>query len=350
MTGSLLDCQSFAKAQFVERINRHCNSRTKLMKLIFMGTPEFAVPSLKKLIEAGHKILAVFTQPDRPVGRKQIVTPPPVKVFAGARGIIVYQPTKIKTAEARAEIEPLLKQADAGIVAAYGRILPEWMLAAPRLGCINVHSSLLPKYRGAAPINWAIACGETESGVTIMQMDAGLDTGAMLKQGKTAIGESETAAELTRRLADLGADLLVETLSGLERGEITPVPQNDNQASYAPILKREDGQVDWTKTAEEIANRHRGFTPFPGCYAFFGGQRLELVKISAETNPENSQDFQPGTVCDIAKNSFAVCCGNKTRLRVIEVQPAGKRVMPVRDFLNGAKLSVGMKFDAAEAF
>lgn len=315
------------------------------MKLIFMGTPEFAVPSLKKLLEAGHEVFAVFTQPDRPVGRKQVVTPPPVKVFAAERGITVYQPAKIKTAEARAEIEPLFRQADAGIVAAYGRILPDWMLAAPRLGCINVHSSLLPKYRGAAPINWAIVQGETETGVTIMQMDAGLDTGAMLLQGKLAIGEKETAAALTPRLAELGAELLAETLAKLEHGELPPTPQDEAQASHAPILNREDGQVDWSKTATEIFNRQRGFTPFPGCYTFLGDQRLELtgIAVAAETT-----QLEPGTVCEVTKESFVVACGGNTTLRVTEVQPAGKRPMPVRDFLNGAKLSVGTRFQPVE--
>jgi methionyl-tRNA formyltransferase len=319
------------------------------MKLIFMGTPEFAVPSLNKLLATGHEVFAVFTQPDRPVGRKQIITPPPVKVLALERGIAVHQPTKIKTAEARAEIEPLFKQADAGIVAAYGRILPDWMLAAPRLGCINVHSSLLPKYRGAAPINWAIACGETETGVTIMQMDAGLDTGAMLLQGKTAIGERETTAELTPRLSELGAELLVQTLAKLERGELTPTPQDDSQASYAPILNREDGQVDWTKTATEIFNRQRGFTPFPGCYTFLGDQRLELTRIAIGETTNKNTSLQPGMVSEVTKNSFSVVCGEATILEVTEVQPAGKRPMPARDFLNGARLIVGNRFQQVEA-
>ncbi|MEP7343248.1 MAG: methionyl-tRNA formyltransferase [Acidobacteriota bacterium] len=317
------------------------------MKLIFMGTPAFAVPSLNKLIEAGHQILAVFTQPDRPVGRKQIVTPPPVKVFAAERGIPVFQPTKIKTAEARAEIEPLLQQADAGIVAAYGRILPEWMLAAPRLGCINVHSSLLPKYRGAAPINWAIASGERETGVTIMQMDAGMDTGAMLLQGSLAIGERETTAELTPRLAELGASLLVEMLTRLELGEITPIQQNDAEATHAPILKREDGEVEWARTATEIFNRQRGFTPFPGCYAFLDGQRIELISIAAETFSEDSS-LVPGTVCEVGKDNLAVVCGGDSRLRITELQPAGKRPMAARDFLNGAKLQIGTRFESGK--
>jgi methionyl-tRNA formyltransferase len=311
------------------------------MKLIFMGTPEFAVPSLERLIEAGHEICAVFTQPDKPVGRKQVVTPSPVKRAAQAHGIEIFQPAKIKTAGARAELEPLFARADAGVVAAYGRILPEWMLAAPRRGCINVHSSLLPKYRGAAPINWAIANGESETGVTIMQMDAGLDTGPMLVQGTTGIGARETAAGLTPRLAELGARLLVDALAGLERGALAPTPQNDAEATHAPILQREDGQVDWSRTAAQIVNRQRGFTPFPGCYSFLNGQRIELVRIAAEAgDPADA----PGMVCDVTKQEFRIACGGVTRLCVTEVQPAGKRPMPARDFLNGARLVAGAQF------
>jgi methionyl-tRNA formyltransferase len=308
------------------------------MKLIFMGTPDFAVPSLNKLIAAGHEILAVFTQPDRPVGRKQIVTPPPVKVAALAHGLKVYQPTKIKTPEARSEFEPLLQAADACIVAAYGRILPDYMLAAPKRGCINVHSSLLPKYRGAAPINWAIAKGETETGVTIMKMDAGLDTGDILQMASTPIGATETAAELTPRLAEIGADLLVDTIARLD--SIAPQKQDEALATHAPILKREDGLVDWTLSAQQIIWRQRGFTPFPGCYTMLNEQRLELVAIESLAN---QMDVAPGTVTEIHKDSFVVACGEGSGLRVTQVQPAGKKVMPARDFLNGAKLTVGTR-------
>jgi methionyl-tRNA formyltransferase len=310
------------------------------MKLIFMGTPEFAVPSLRKLIEAGHEIIAVFTQPDRPVGRKQVVTPPPVKIFAAEHGIAIHQPVKIRTDEARREFEPLFKEADAGVVAAYGRILPDWMLNAPRHGCVNVHSSLLPKYRGAAPINWAVACGERESGVTIMLMDAGLDTGPVLLRRATAIGDEETAAELTPRLAELGAASLVEALNKLHRGEITPEPQDDAGATLAPILKREDGEVDWAMTATEIFNRLRGFTPFPGCYTFYNDHRLEIVKARVE---EEADKFEPGAVLEADRDGLVVACGGETKLRITEVQPEGKRAMPARDFLNGARLQVGAK-------
>ncbi len=311
------------------------------MKLIFMGTPEFAVPSLKKLIAAGHVISAVFTQPDKPVGRRQIITPPPVKLYAQQHGLTVLQPAKIRTDEARAQIEPLLKAADALVVAAYGKILPDWMLAAPKHGCINVHSSLLPKYRGAAPINWAIAHGETETGVTIMQMDVGMDTGPMLLQGRLAIDANETTPELTARLAELGAELLIETLAELERGELQVTPQNHDEATLAPILKRENGQVTWALTAQEIRNRLRAFTPFPGCWTTFNEQRLELISVLAET--ATSGDHEPGIVSEVNKDSFAVACGGSSQLRVIEVQPAGKRPMSARDFLNGVRLQPGAK-------
>jgi len=314
------------------------------MKIIFMGTPEFAVPSLLKLIEAGHTIDAVLTQPDRPSGRKQVITQPPVKIIAREHGIAVFQPEKIKTAEAREEFERLFKAVDVGIVAAYGRILPNWMLAAPRLGCINVHSSLLPKYRGAAPINWAIACGERVTGVTIMQMDAGLDTGAVLRQRATEIGDQETAEELTPRLAELGAGLLIETLELIERGQSTPTLQNNDHATLAPMLKREDGEVKWEMTSEEIFNRLRGFTPFPGCYTFFHSQRLEIVKARVETDMQGPPGLSPGTIRHITKESLVVVCGRQTLLCITEVQPAGKRSMPVRDFLNGAKPALGDRF------
>lgn len=311
-----------------------------------MGTPEFAVPSLNNLIKAGHEIIAVFTQPDRPVGRKQVITPSPVKVFATENKLPIHQPTKIRNEEARSLFEPLFKQADAGVVAAYGRILPEWMLNAPLHGFVNVHSSLLPKYRGAAPINWAIAQGERETGVTIMKMDAGMDTGPILMRRATAIGDEETAAELTPRLAELGAESLIETLNGIERGEIKTQPQNDAEATLAPILKREDGEVDWTMTAREIYNRLRGFTPFPGCYTFFNGRRLEIVKARAEGNEAGENKYQPGDVCEAPRESLVVACGKGTVIQVIEVQLEGKRVMPARDFLNGANLKAGTRLGA----
>jgi methionyl-tRNA formyltransferase len=310
------------------------------MNLIFMGTPEFAVPSLKALLAAGHNVHAVFTQPDKPVGRKQIITPPPIKVVALEHNIPIYQPTKIRTDDARRELEPLFQAVDAGIIAAYGRILPDWMLHAPQFGCVNVHSSLLPKLRGAAPIHWAIANGETETGVTIMQMDEGLDTGAMLLQGHTPIGKDERTPELTARLATLGASLLVKTLSKLERGEVQPIPQNNDEATYAPLLKREDGLVDWTLTATQIRNRMRGFTPFPGCYTSCHEQKLQITNCVAEAC---AREAEAGTVIEVLKDSYVVACGEHSQLRVTEVLPAGKCVMPARAWLNGAKLQVGTR-------
>jgi methionyl-tRNA formyltransferase len=302
---------------------------------------------LRRLLEEGHAVRAAFTQPDRPVGRRQTITAPPVKLFAERQGIQVFQPERIKTAEARAQFEPLLKEVDAGIVAAYGRILPPWMLEAPPYGCLNVHSSLLPKYRGAAPVNWAVARGERVTGVTIMQMDVGLDTGAILLQRATPIGDRETAPELTARLAEIGADLLAEALVKLARLDLPPTPQNEAEASYAPILKREDGRIDWRMTAEEISNRIRGFTPFPGSYTGLHGQRLEIVRAEAEPMHPRLELWSPGAVCEITKDSFVVACGGSTRLRVHQVQPAGKRVMPARDYLNGARLQVATSFDQA---
>jgi methionyl-tRNA formyltransferase len=313
------------------------------MDLVFMGTPAFAVPSLRRIVEDGHAVRAVFTQPDRPVGRRQGLTPPPVKLFAQEHGLTLFQPEKIKTAEARERFEPWLKETDVGVVAAYGRILPPWMLEAPRYGFINVHSSLLPEYRGAAPINWAIARGERETGVTIMQMDAGLDTGPILLQRATPIGPDETAPQLTARLAELGAELLSEALERMARGELVATPQNEAEASYAPLLKREDGQINWALAAAEIRNRLRGFTPFPGCYTFLHGQRLELFSASVEPPGAVAAHDEPGTICEVTKDSIVVTCGGATRLRIYGVQPEGKRAMSARDFLNGTRLQVGTK-------
>jgi methionyl-tRNA formyltransferase len=320
-----------------------------MVKLIFMGTPEFAVPSLGRLIDDGYQIAAVFTQPDKPAGRGKQMHTPPVKTLALEHGIPVHQPAKIKTnEEVRAVFE--LAAPDACVVAAYGKILPEWLLAIPKLGCINVHASLLPKYRGAAPINWAIANGERETGVTIMQMDAGMDTGAMLAKRAIAIGEEETAPELAVRLSRLGADLLSETLPRIERGEIRPEAQDDSQASYAPLLKREDGLIDWRRSAGEIANRVRAFQPWPGAYTFLRGARLTIWRAK-----ENSLDVldpellanervrpgKPGTILGIDERGVLIECSGTTLLRVQEMQHEGKRRLSARDVANGLRLAAG---------
>ena len=304
-----------------------------------MGTPEFAVPSLARLLSDGHDIVAVFTQPDKPVGRHKQLHAPPVKTFALERGIPVHQPAKIKTNE---EVFSLFTglQPDACIVAAYGKILPERLLQIPRLGCINVHASLLPKYRGAAPINWAIANGERETGVTIMQMDAGMDTGGMFAKRATPIGEDETAAELTVRLSQIGAELLSETLPGIASGEIVAEPQDDSEANYAPMLKREDGLLDWQNEATEIANRVRAFQPWPAAYTIFRGGRLIIWRAKAIPSTGDIAT-EVARIVFVDKIGITIACANQTLLQVTEVQPEGKRRMPARDFLNGAHLHIG---------
>lgn len=307
-----------------------------------MGTPEFAVPSLARLIQDGHEIAAVFSQPDKPAGRGKHIHTPPVKVLALQHVIPVHQPAKIKTnQEVRAVFENAA--ADACIVAAYGKILPDWLLAIPRRGCINVHASLLPSYRGAAPINWAIANGDRQTGVTIMQMDAGMDTGAMLAKRSITIGDEETAPELSARLSRLGAELLSETLPRIEHGEIEREPQDDKLATYAPMLKREDGLIDWRKRASEIAKRVRGFQPWPGAYTSVRGARLTIWRARdvAVESTDSSTDGAPGTIGGIDETGVLVWCAGPTLLRVEEMQLEGKRRLPARDVANGLRLAIG---------
>lgn len=315
------------------------------MRIIFMGTPETAVPTLERLLQVDHQVEAVITQPDRPVGRGRKWTPPPVKRAAMQYGLRVVQPEKINTDEMRALFESIAP--DVVVVVAYGKILPPWLLRIPRRGCINVHFSLLPKYRGAAPVNWAIARGETETGVTTMLMDEGLDTGPILLQRRCPIGPEETAPELARRLAQLGAELLIETLERWERGELTPRPQDDAQASYAPRLKRDDGRIDWSLRAIEIHNRIRGFQPWPGAWTTLRGARLILWRAHP-LPPHAGGAAPPGTISELAKDALVVTCGEHTRLRVEELQLEGKRRLSARDFLNGTRLEVGLRLGDGE--
>lgn len=314
------------------------------MTLIFMGTPEFAVPTLARLVRDGHEVAAVFTQPDKPAGRGGHVHAPAVKEFALSHNIPVYQPAKIKKNEEVRERFSRIAP-DACVVAAYGKILPEWMLKIPQLGCINVHASLLPKYRGAAPINWAIASGEKITGVTIMQMDAGMDTGPVWATRAAEISPDETAPELSRRLAEMGAELLSETLPLIERGEIQPLPQDDREATYAPLLKREDGLIALRMTAREIANRVRGFQPWPGSHATFRGHRLIIWRASespvSASSPHAVSSPRPLTVIDIDKAGIVVSCSGGSLLHIEELQIEGKRRMPARDFANGMRLGIG---------
>ena len=304
------------------------------MKLVFCGTPAFAVPTLEALLQAGHDVALVVTQPDRPSGRGMQVVAPPVKQTALAAGLPVVQPEKIKNnLEFRAQLEAIAP--DAIIVVAYGRIIPKWMLDLPRYGNLNLHASLLPKYRGAAPIQWAVAMGETVTGATTMRIDEGLDTGDMLLQDEMAIPPAMTAEELFPLLAEMGAPLMVETLAGLEQGTIAPQKQDDAQATLAPILTREDGRVDFARSAAEIYNRWRGFQPWPGAWTMLGGKKLTLHRMLLA---EREDGAEPGTVrVDAGRLFFA--CGDGGWLEITELQLEGKKRMPVTDFLRGNTLA-----------
>ena len=306
------------------------------MRLTFMGTPDAAVPTLSRCLEDGHEVVSVWTQPDRPAGRGKHLTQPSVKTFAQAHGLRIHQLTKIKTIEASELFAS--DNADAAIVVAYGRILPRDFLHAPRFGCINVHFSLLPLYRGAAPVNWAIVRGETETGVTTMQIAEGLDTGPILLQRSTTIGE-ETATELMERLAAIGADVLSETLSRLD--EIEPRVQDEAKATLAPLLKREDGLIDWNLDAFEIERRVRGFQPWPNAFTSYGGARLIVSRARAE-RIEGSRGHV-GSVIGATGDELTVFCGGNTLLHIQEVKPEARRRMCVRDFLNGAHVRPGEK-------
>jgi methionyl-tRNA formyltransferase len=300
------------------------------VRLVFCGTPQFAIPTLEQLIGAGHAIELVITQPDRVRGRDQDPSPPPVKVLAGAAGLPIVQPEKIKNnLELRARLEAI--RPDAIIVVAYGRIIPDWMLQLPRWGNLNLHASLLPKYRGAAPIQWAVANGETVTGATTMRIDQGLDTGDILLQSTLAIEPDQTAEQLFPVLAESGASLMLDTLRGLETGTIHPVPQDHAGASLAPILEREDALVDFTRPAQEIYNRWRGFQPWPGAYTYYRGKKLTLHRMV----PAGTTGI-PGGELMVEGNRLFVAAGSGTRLELLEVQVEGKKRMPVADFLRGA--------------
>lgn len=307
------------------------------MRLVFCGTPQFAVPTLRALLRAGHDIQLVVTQPDRPSGRGMQLIAPPVKQAALEAGLPVVQPEKIKNnLEFRLQLETI--QPEAIIVVAYGRIIPKWMLDLPRYGNLNLHASLLPKYRGAAPIQWAVANGEAVTGATTMRIDEGLDTGDMLLQRELPIAPDQTAEDIFPLLAEMGAPLMVETLEGLIAGTIAPQKQEDAKASIAPILKREDGLTDFTRPALEIYNRWRGFQPWPGAYTSFRGKKLTLHHMHPmELRGEESK---PAQVL-LERDRLFVDCGENTRLELLEVQPEGKKRMSAADFLHGYQLKNG---------
>jgi methionyl-tRNA formyltransferase len=314
------------------------------MRLVFCGTPQFAVPTLKALLAAGHEISLVVTQPDRPVGRTQEVVAPPVKLTAIAAGIPVIQPDKIRNnAEFRAQLESI--KPDAIVVVAYGRIIPPWMLALPRLGCINLHASLLPKYRGAAPIQWAVAMGEEITGNTTMLLEEGLDTGPILKQQALIVRSDQTALDLFEEMAIGGAPLVVETLSGLENGTVKPRPQDHSRATLAPLLEREDGRINFDlHTAIKIKNRWLGFQPWPGAFTALDGKKLIVHKMDV---PQGVDFGEAGTVAPgemVVKHSriFAACAG-KTWIELLELQLEGKKRLPAAEFLRGTLLATGMR-------
>ena len=309
------------------------------MKIVFCGTPRFAVPTLDALIAAGHEIALVVSQPDRPTGRSQQITAPPVKETALAADLEVTQPEKIKhNAGFRERLEAI--GPDAIVVVAYGRIIPLWMLALPRLGCINLHASLLPKYRGAAPIQWAVAMGESVTGNTTMLLEEGLDTGPILLQRETAIYPEQTAADLFDVLARDGAPLVVETLAGLNDGSVKPKRQDDSRATLAPILDRDDGRIDFAaRTATETWNRWRGFQPWPGAYTSFEGKKLIAHQMRVA---EKSEPGEPGLV-EIADHRMLVACTQSTWIEITELQLEGKKRMAASDFLRGAGLRSGIR-------
>lgn len=301
-----------------------------------MGTPQAAVASLERILADGHEIAAVYTQPDRASGRGNKVTFSPVKEFALANGLTVFQPLKVRTPDTFEIFKSHV--ADVAVVVAYGRILPENYLSAFPKGAINVHFSLLPKYRGAAPVNWAIVHGEAKTGVTTMQMDAGLDTGDILMQRETEIGPDENAIELMSRLSAVGADSLSETLSRYD--ELVPRPQEELQASFAPIMKKEDGLISWMLSAAEISRRVRGFQPFPTAFTFYKEKKLTLWK-AREVSDLRFEVSTVGNVLDAKGDALLVACGGDSVLKIEELQLEGKRRMSARDFLNGVKLQIG---------
>ena len=298
------------------------------MRVVFLGTPEFAVPSLNALISSGHEVAAVFTQPDRPKGRGNQIVESAVKRAAGAAGLSIHQPERIR----RPESVELLKRLapELMVVVGYGQIIPQTIIDLPKYGILNVHASLLPKYRGAAPIQWAIANGEAQTGVTIMQIDAGLDTGDMLLKASIAITPDETAPELSARLAPLGAELLIEALEQIATGCVHREKQNEAEATSAPVLKKEDGLIDWSRPARQIYNRLRGFAPWPGVYTTFRRQQLLVLSARvAEHSPPASGALR------IDDRRLFAGCGENSILELLEVQLSGKKRMSAQSFING---------------
>jgi methionyl-tRNA formyltransferase len=300
------------------------------VRVVFLGTPDFAVPSLNALISSGHQVVGVFTQPDRPKGRSKQVAESPVKRAARTAGLRVYQPERVRRPESVELVKSL--GPELMVVVGYGQIIPQTIIDLPKYGILNVHASLLPRYRGAAPIQWAIANGETQTGVTIMQIDAGLDTGDMLLKASVPIAEDETAPELSTRLASLGAGLLIEALQQIATQSVRREKQNEAEATYAPVLKKEDGLIDWSRPARQIYNRLRGFAPWPGAYTTFRGYQLLVLSARVAEISRAS----PGTL-QSDRRTLLAACGENSALELLGVQLGGKNRMSAQAFINGYK-------------
>ena len=311
------------------------------MRVVFMGTPIFAVPTLKALCESEFPVVGIVTQPDRPKGRGNTVSPSPIKELGQAQEIPILQPEKMKHAEFLHSLEQW--KPDTIVVAAFGRILPKVILDLPPRGCINVHASLLPRYRGAAPMQWAIIKGDAETGITTMLMDEGMDTGAILLQETVPIHPEETAGELSPRLASVGGELLLNTLRGWQSNQITPRSQDEHDATMAPLLKREDGIIPWDHSAVQIVNRIRGMSPWPGAYTFWEEERIIIWKAAAMVENEFAGTESPGTILKVGKNELVVSTGQGV-LGIVELQPANRKRLSITQFLAGHALRPGMKF------
>jgi methionyl-tRNA formyltransferase len=302
-----------------------------MTRIVFMGTPDFSVPVLRRLIDDGYDVIAVVTQPDRPVGRKRVLTPPPVKAEALKHNIPVYQPEKIRQSE---ELEQILDlKPDLIVTAAFGQILPKQLLEAPKYGCINVHASLLPELRGGAPIHYAIIQGKQKTGITIMYMVEKLDAGDILTQVEVPVTETDTVGTLHDKMSAAGADLLSETIPKLLNGEITPTPQNDDEATFAWNIKREQEKIDWSKKGTDIYNQVRGMNPWPVAYTTFDGA---VMKVWASEKTVHTGSQEPGTIINLEEDGLVVATGDETAIKITELQPAGKKRMDAKQFLLGA--------------
>jgi methionyl-tRNA formyltransferase len=310
------------------------------VRVVFLGSGSFAIPSFEAVLAEGHEVVTLVTQPDKERGRGRELAPPPLKPVALARGVSVLQPARIKAPDVQASL--LALRPDVQVVVAYGQILPRAVIDIPPLGTVNVHGSLLPRLRGAAPIQWAIAEGYAETGVTTMLIDEGLDTGAILLARSTPIGPAETAADLSPRLARLGAEALLETLAGLGRGSLQPRPQDPSLATYAPLIGKEDGRLDWNARAEVLARRTRAFQPWPGAFTASAGRSLKVLSAAPH---ELEHHERPGAILRVGKEGVLVACGEGTSLLLLRVQPESRRAMDAFAYATGVRLQAGSRFE-----